>query len=96
MNREDAKKEMVELQLTFPMHPHKGDEAVRAEETGRRLHELWVYVFCDGPAPADAWKPSVPAPVGAERDRHILHWARVEIAGLEAAEAALGRSEAGR
>lgn len=96
MNREDAKKEIAELQGIFPIPPHEGDEAVRAEETGRRLHELWAYVFCDDPAPADGWKSSVPAPTGEERERHILHWANVQIAEIDAAFASLRKAEEGR
>ncbi len=93
MTRHEAMKEIAELQLTFPIPPREGAEAVRAKEVGRRLHALWDYVFCEEPAPADDWKPSVPAPTGAERERHILHWGRVECAEIEAAAAALRRSE---
>lgn len=96
MNREDAKKEIAELQGIFPIPPHEGDEAVRAEETGRRLHELWAYVFCDGPAPADGWKPSVPSPTGEARLEIIRKRAQITIAELDAADAALRRAEEGR
>lgn len=95
MTRKEAMKEMVELQLTFPIPPREGDEVVRADETARRIHALWGYVFCDDPAPADGWKSSVPAPTGEERERHILHWANVQIAEIDAAFASLRRTEGG-
>ena len=89
--RHEAMKEIAELQLTFPIPPREGAEAVRAKEVGRRLHALWDYVFCEEPAPADDWKPSVPAPTGEERERYILHWAENSGRGLVAGDEEAGR-----
>ncbi|MGI5868671.1 MAG: hypothetical protein ACOX9C_04395 [Kiritimatiellia bacterium] len=95
MNREDAKKEIVELEQTFPIPPLEGTEAIRAEETSRRLLELWGYVFCDEPAPADGWKPSVPAPTGDARDDLIRRNNNALIEGLNRDLEALERLEKG-
>ena len=64
MTRHEAMKEIAELQLTFPIPPREGAEAVRAKEVGRRLHALWDYVFCEEPAPGGRLEAQRP---GADR-----------------------------
>ena len=77
MTIDEAIEEDLELDLTFPIEPCTPDEEIRAQETCRRKLELFAYIFKDGPEPAANWKPSVPSPTGAERDRHKNYWLNV-------------------
>ena len=81
MTRDKAIEEMVEIECTFPIQPYTPEEAIRAKESWERHVDLHGYVYNKGPAPSETWKPSVPAPTGAERERYILHWAEVETSG---------------
>lgn len=83
MTHDEAIDEMVELELTFPIPPFAGDEAVRARETSRRLAELSNFIYSDGPEPKPGWKPSVPSPTGAERERIAQHWDDATIAEMQ-------------
>jgi len=78
MTQDEAIREHVELELTFPMRPYTPAEERRAAETWARMLALSAYIFNDGPEPASGWKASDPAPTGKERARHILFWAEME------------------
>jgi len=75
MTREEAIRELVELEMTYPRLPVRGREAERARETSARLQALYDYLFQDGPAPAPGWRPTVPPPEGEELERLRQHWA---------------------
>lgn len=78
IQREDVYKEIVELELTFPIPPVEGDEKVRAKEVSARLTELYNFLFQDGPVPSANWKPSVAVSSGEERERIKKFWFEYE------------------
>ncbi|NLB69161.1 MAG: hypothetical protein GX804_05695 [Lentisphaerae bacterium] len=86
MTRLEIHKEIVELELTFPIPPYEGDEEIRAIETYARLVELYKYIFQDGPMPESGWAPSVPSPTGEERKRIMLHWTNVTADEMRSAK----------
>ena len=74
MTRREIIEEITELSFTFPVKPYTPEEEIRAAETWGRLVEFNKYLYRNGPAPREGWKPSVPVPTGEERERLIEHW----------------------
>ena len=83
MTKKEAIIELNELEMTFPIPPYEGDEAIRAKETSERLTELFNYIYAGAAKPKDGWKTSVPSPTGEERERIARHWMNATIAGLQ-------------